>query len=92
MRLYPLIKMTYQGKNDSIGCPIPTLFFWRVTSGLYYDIVGHKSFNRAFGKSFEDYVGAVLNKVYNQTKFDIIKETKYIVSKSTEDTVDWILT
>lgn len=91
LKQFPLITMTYQNINRCIVCPIPTLFFWRVTSGLYYDIVSHKNFNRPFGKALEKYVGDALNKIFTDSAFKVIEESKYIVKRSEEDTVDWML-
>jgi hypothetical protein len=34
LRAFPLIRMSHLGK-DSLFCPLPTLLFWRFTSGVY---------------------------------------------------------
>lgn len=90
LKKYPLVEIELE--KSALFCPLPTLFFWRVTSGLYYDLVGERGFNNSFGKSIENYTGILLEKVLTGEEFRIISESKYIVSKSEEHTVDWIVT
>jgi hypothetical protein len=34
---FPLVRISHQGR-DEVACPIPTLLFWRITTGLYYSL------------------------------------------------------
>ncbi len=90
VRYYPLIIMQYQGRQCLV-CPLPTLFFWRITSGLFYEIFEHKEFGTHFGKAFENYIGNVFEKVLTNSSLRSIKEAKYKVGKDEKDTTDWIL-
>jgi hypothetical protein len=62
LRAYPLIRMTYQDK-DSVACPLPTLFFWRLTNGVYYELYNEEGFAEAFGAAFQGYVGRLSEKL-----------------------------
>jgi len=88
LRKYPIIKMKYQGK-DSLVCPLPTLLVWRLTNGIYYEICGKKNFSNEFGKSFQNYVGEVIERGNN--KVEAYPEEEYLDGKDRKDTVDWII-
>jgi len=90
LRHYPIIQMMYQDAT-CIVCPIPTLFFWRVTKGLHYQILNHKDYSKAFGESFQSYVGEVLSKALSNTEIKIFNEMKYKVGKNEKSTIDWII-
>lgn len=87
-RYFPIIKMNYFGK-DSLVCPDSTLFFWRVTDGLYYEIYKLAGFGNNFGSSFQGYVGEVLEKVCK--KLNYLGEKKYGSKHNRRDSVDWIV-
>lgn len=63
---YPLILTELNGRPTHV-CPLPTLLYWRVTSGLYYDLYKENGFDNAFGTAFEEYVGSVFTKTYEGT-------------------------
>jgi len=88
LRKYPIIKMKYQDK-DSLVCPLPTLLVWRLTNGIYYEICGKRNFSNKFGKSFQNYVGEVIEKGNN--KVEVYPEKEYLDGKDRKDTVDWII-
>jgi len=90
LRTYPIIRMLYKRK-DSLVCPIPTLFFWRITSGLYYKICKEKDFGVNFGSSFQEYIGEVIKKASSNKRIKFIKEEEYHVGRNRKDTVDWIV-
>jgi len=90
IRAYPIIRMPFGGK-DSLVCPMLTLLFWRITSGLYYEICDEKDFGNNFGSSFQKYIGNVIEKANNNKTINFIKEEEYYVSKNRKDTVDWIV-
>jgi hypothetical protein len=83
-RAYPLIN-----HKGSIYCPIPTYIMWKITNGLYYDIVAERGFDEAFGKSFEDYCGLVFSKVITNKRIQVIPEIIY--GKPQKKSTDWIL-
>ena len=90
LRAYPVIKMSYQGR-DCLVCPIPTLLFWRFTSGVYYEIYNQPGFDNAFGEAFQWYVGQVLEQGTRREKTRLYSESEYWVGKDLKRTVDWIV-
>jgi hypothetical protein len=51
----PLIKIT---RNNTVQymCPLRQLLAWRITKGLYYDVISHADAPRLIGSAFEDYM------------------------------------
>ena len=90
MRAYPIIKMPFKRK-DSLVCPMLTLLFWRITSGLYYEICDEKDFGDNFGHSFQKYIGDVIEKANNNKAINFMEEEEYHVGRNRKDTVDWIV-
>jgi hypothetical protein len=90
LREFPLIQISDQGQ-DEIACPIPTLLFWRVTTGLYYSLRRGRGFTRALGESFERYVGEVLRQRVTNVGMSILKEEAYHVGLNRKHSVDWII-
>lgn len=90
LREFPLITFSYEGK-DEIACPIPTLLFWRMTTGLYYSLREHRGFPTAFGESFQEYVGEVLHGRIIYPGMNVLGEDQYHVGRHRKDTVDWII-
>ncbi len=89
LRAFPLIKMKYRN-GLSIVCPLPTLLFWRITAGLYYEILHENNFGEYFGVSYQNYAGEIIEKSNNEKKINYIPESVYYVGKARKDTVDWI--
>jgi hypothetical protein len=90
LREFPLIKISHEGLAK-IACPIPTLLFWRITTGLYYALRAEKGFSDAFGKSFQNYVGEVLRHRTTNKAMRVFEEAEYQVGRDRKDTVDWIV-
>ena len=90
LREFPLVQISYRGK-DEIACPIPTLLFWRMTSGLYYSLRAVRGFPTAFGESFECYIGEVLRQRITNAGMSILEEEEYYVGLNRKDSVDWII-
>lgn len=85
IKLFPLLKF-----YNNIFCPSPVLVHWRVTNGVYYDIVSNKKeFKRAIGNSFESYCGLVLKETITNKNISIYPEIVY--GKTEKKTSDWIL-
>ena len=76
-----------------IFSPIPQLLLWRLTDGLYYELV-HKrlaGFDKAFGDACEHYVGEVLNAALRGGAFDVRDERPYKAGKQDKHGVDWVV-
>lgn len=73
LQSHPLILTELHGRLAHI-CPIPTLLFWRITSGLFYDLIHERGFDQAFGTSFQDYVGQMLEKTFDGSSVQVYSE------------------
>lgn len=91
LREFPLVAISYKGQEE-IACPVPTLLFWRITTGLYYSLKDIRGFSSAFGHSFEQYVGEVLGLRITNPGMSVLQEEPYQVGRNRKDTVDWIVT
>jgi hypothetical protein len=90
LRVYPIIRMDIEEKY-SLTCPIPTLLFWRITSGLYYEVVNQKEFDSAFGASFQKHIGDCISASNTNAKAKIFPEESFMDGKHKKDSVDWIV-
>ncbi|MFA6255093.1 MAG: hypothetical protein WC675_03620 [Patescibacteria group bacterium] len=91
LRAYPIIKMAIPSGKDGLVCPLPTLLFWRLTNGIYYEIFRQKDFDNYFGFSFQTYVGEVIKKATYNKKIKYYAEEQYRIGKELKDTIDWIV-
>ncbi len=91
LRMFPVIHMVYCGQ-EAIVCPMPSLLFWRMTSGLYYDIVKipETGFDNAFGSSFEKYVGNVIEATID-SRIERKRGEDYKIGKEKKETSDWVV-
>ena len=87
---FPLVQISHMGR-DEVACPIPTLLFWRITTGLYYSLIGAQGFSDEFGASFEEHVGEILRKRITNANMTVLEQAEYHVGLNRKDTVDWIL-
>jgi hypothetical protein len=83
LRSFPLLI-----HNNLLYCPIPTYLLWKMTNGIYYDIVNEKGFDNAIGKSFEDYCGLVFEKSFTRKQIKILSEITF--NKRGKKSSDWI--
>jgi hypothetical protein len=90
LRAYPLIRMNFRGA-DAVVCPLPTLLFWRITAGLYYELIQDSRFPQAYGDSFQRYAGEVIEKACPSEKIHHIPEMKYGRKRARKDAIDWII-
>lgn len=90
LRAFPLIRMSVQGKA-AVVCPLPTLLFWRFTSGVYYEICKEPGFANAYGDAFGQYVGLTLRKAFTSPSHEVISENSYRDGKDLKRTVDWVV-
>lgn len=86
LKTYPIIKMDYFGK-EALICPIPTFLYRRITEGLYYEICNMDNFDIAFGNSFQNFTGELIEK--QNKKLKIIPEQAY--GKPEKRTSDWVV-
>lgn len=90
LRSYPIIRMEYEGKFG-LFCPVPTLLFWRITIGLYYEVVNQKDFDNAFGASFQNHIGDCISISNTNPDIKVYPEKSFMDGNNRKDTVDWIL-
>jgi hypothetical protein len=90
LREFPLVRLSHNGR-DEVACPVPTLLFWRMTTGLYYTLKDVPRFPTAFGASFQRYVGEVLHQRISNPQRAVLNEGEYHVGQRRKDTVDWIV-
>lgn len=86
LRTFPLILA-----SNALLCPIPTLLFWRMTRGLYYELVSEPKFANAFGVSFQQYVGDAIDRACRDKKVRRLAEVTYGPKGSNKRSVDWIV-
>lgn len=92
LRKFPLVLVGTDTKNSFAACPVPTLLFWRLTSGLYYDLIsGDSNFGNALGTSFEAYVGEVLKRAITPPTLRQLGQAKYGTKPRPKATPDWLL-
>lgn len=90
LREFPLVRISYQGREE-VHCPVPTLLFWRFTSGLYYTLKDAPGFFEELGRSFQRYVGEVLQQRITSAGRAVLAEEEYHVGRDRKHTVDWIV-
>jgi hypothetical protein len=90
LRAFPLIRMTFNG-DDACVCPLPTLLFWRMTGGLYYDLINDERFAHPFGELFQIYVGEILTNTLSNPEMHVLPEEEYGPKKARRRSVDWII-
>lgn len=77
-------------EKGGIICPMPMLIFWQMTAGIYYSICDDADFSQAFGDSFQNYVGTVIQKSCNNENLKTFQEE--IFGRQEKRTSDWIIT
>lgn len=96
---HPIIRPDIQPdpKNGPVYMlPCPRLLYFRVTNGLYHDLLNHhigeageNPFKRAFGYVFQEYVGVLLREALGGDS--VFAEWQYGKAKQARDTPDWIV-
>lgn len=66
---------------DTLHGPIPQLVLWRITEGLYYDLLGKPGFSEALGDAYQRYIGEVLDDLLPSSMFTVQRETPYEIKK-----------
>lgn len=90
LKYFPIIRGLYMGK-DALICPVPTFLFWKLTGGIYYDLIKEKNFDNTYGKAFENYINEVLEKT-NLRNLQIYRDEEYSSQPGIlKKTVDFII-
>jgi hypothetical protein len=89
LRTYPIIEMPVENKRSFVA-PLPTLLTWRFTRGLYYELYSHSGFDKAFGYSFQNYAGEVLNNLFASNEYTILPEEPTANNRGVSSS-DWFL-
>lgn len=102
LRSFPIIKVNHEEK-EYLACPLPTLLFWELTNGIYYKVLRELNqlkeqkrkelegnFNHRVGKSFENYIGEVLEEVTSNKFLHFRKEKKYETKEGERNSIDWV--
>ncbi|UNU44494.1 hypothetical protein EAO27_18600 [Sphingopyxis sp. YF1] len=88
LRRYPCV--VFGRKRNRMIAPIPDLIAYRLTAGLFFDIVGGTgSVRNDCGKHFEAYSLSLLSKMLPEARFE--PEWRYKVGRNHRDTSDIIL-
>jgi hypothetical protein len=90
LREFPLVRFSHLGQEE-VACPLPTLLYWRFTTGLYYTLKDVSGFLTAFGSSFQRYVGEVLHQRITSPERAVLGEEEYQVGRDRKHTVDWVV-
>lgn len=83
----------FEAEPERIFSPVPQLLIWRLTDGIYYDLVGAggEAFADAFGKACELYVGNVLKVALKESEAKIEGERPYSTGEGEKAGVDWLV-
>ena len=91
LRQFPLVSVE-ANSHQYVFCPVPALLFWRLTSGLYFDLIkGDRDFGNALGSSFERHVGEILAAAVRAPSLRYIEQAKYGTRQQPRATCDWLL-
>jgi hypothetical protein len=63
--------------NGYYYCPITTFLTWRITAGIYYDLVDNPSFANPFGQALNSYLIEVAEAFLVGSSLTVHKEEKY---------------
>ncbi len=69
LRAKPIIRVS-EGTNKRYIRPIEQLLIWRITSGLYYDVIGDSRAANEIGSQYERYTRALLDAAVNEVSID----------------------
>ena len=87
LEYYPFVRI-----DKYYYCPVPNFLAWRMTSGIYFDLVGDKKFGHPFGLAFQDYLEEVSAKILDKDRVSVLPEKKYKTKDGQKDSIDLILT
>lgn len=85
----PLLAKPLITYENHVICPMPWLVLWKITSGLYYSLVGKTDFDKGFGNAFQDYIGEVIKVANISDVITVLPEELY--GKQEKRTSDWII-
>jgi len=88
LRTWPMIDIG----EGTLFCPMPTLLFWRLTDGIYFDLVQHRElFDQNFGLAFQDVVSDVVRAADDTRHLQVLPEQRYGTRQQPRDSVDLIV-
>jgi Holliday junction resolvase len=71
------------------ACPLNDVLFWRVTSGLYYDVVADERARHLIGEAFERFEARLLATAYPEAR--VLREEPYGPKRLNKKTPDIVL-
>jgi hypothetical protein len=86
---WPLIKGTNSDGLEFVSSPLPVLLYWRISSGLYYDVYDERGFDNAFGKAFENFVGDVSMAIIANAQIVVYPEEENYAGSPHR--IDWVV-
>lgn len=86
LEYFPLVRI-----DNYYYCPVINFLAWRITSGIYFDLVDDKGFGHPFGLAFQDYLKEISTKILAPDTTKVFSEEKYYVGKKAEYSIDLIL-
>lgn len=87
LREKPLIRVS----DGHLICPLPNLLLWRLTTGVYYDLVKVKDVNSKYlGPAVQQMI-AKIAQTHLTEDFRVVPEAKYHVGKNEKSSIDWII-
>ena len=90
IRAHPIVQYGSASHSTYLCCS-PTLLFWKITDGLYYDLVGMPGFDKAIGDAFQTFIGEYLKRIGCENKITVYPEMEYKKGRDLKRTCDWIL-
>ena len=91
LRRFPLVAVE-NTNTKLLLCPMPTLLFWRLTAGLYYDLIAQSDeFPNALGTSIERYIGDVLRVAVSSAHLRFVPQAPYGTKQRPKATSDWLI-
>jgi hypothetical protein len=86
----PLVAID-RSRPDLVVCPLPFYLLRRTSTGVFYDLVGSRDFDNAFGDSFQVYIGEVIEFACKPPRFTILPEEPYYNGSNKFHGVDWVV-
>lgn len=86
----PLMSLTSTEGRRTYYCPIPRHLMSRMVDGLYFEIVGSRGFENAYGDAFQSYISD-LSKNSLPARYSVLDEQKYGPTRLRKDSIDVII-
>lgn len=86
----PLMSLTTTDGDKIFYCPVPRHLMCRLVDGLYFDIVGARGFENAYGGAFQNYVSALAQNSL-PSMYSVLDEQPYGPTRQRKDSIDLII-